>query len=210
MMKTSMIALFAILGLIASVAPMGPLLPASTAHAQHELPGICNGRSDPNVGVNAHANGRSGEEPKYILNLFTDDLGAPYGTLVVGQGKGRLMVREWCRMWLHQPGSESDGNCPGDEGHNPDDDIVNAHAVGIAWHEGERVLVRTDVREHDVSEHEEEKRVFRLRYRAIGQHHEDETPPTEEGDGCEDESWTRIPTEGWYPLDQLKVHIHHR
>jgi hypothetical protein len=211
-MKRSIAVLVGLVGLLTGTVSMQPAGSGVPVFAQeHQEPGMCNGRTDSNVGVNAHANGRPSEVPKYILNLSTDDLGAPNGTLVVGRGKGRLLVQEWCRMWLHQPGSESGGHCSGDEGHDPDEDIVNAHAVGIAWYKGERVLVRTDVREHDVRKHDvsehEDKREFRLRYRAIGQHHEDETSAAEEDDGCGDESWTRIPTEGWYPLDRLKVRL---
>ena len=216
-MKTSIAALAAILGLIAGVVWMGPGSSASVALAEeHQLPGMCNGRTDPNVVLNAHANGsRPAGVPKYILNLSTDELGNPAGTLIVGQGKDRLFVGDWCRFWQHQPGSGSggSGHCEEDEGHDPDNDMVNAHAVGLAWYKGEQVLVRTDVRDG------EDGKVFRVRYRALDSHHEEVALAADDGcdddggcgddggdDGCgEDEGWTRIPAEGWHPLAQLKV-----
>lgn len=207
-MKTNIAALAAIIGLVAGVVTMGLASTRSTAFAEEPgLPGMCNGRHDANVVLIAHGNGKPSGVPKYILNLYTDSTGKPFGTLVLGQGKDRLEVTDWCRLWLHQPGGESEGGgqCEGDADHDPDQDMVNAHAVGIAWYKGEQVLVRTDVRNG------EEGMVFRVRYRAMEQHHEgedghlDAAAHEEEGD-CEGGGWTRIPAEhGWAPLKQLMV-----
>lgn len=203
-MRTIIAALAAILSLVAGVMWLGPGSSASVALAEGQpLPGMCNGQSDPNVALNAHANGsRQAGVPKYILNLSTDELGDPTGTLIVGQGKDRLLVEEWCRLWLHQPDSQppSGGQCEEDEGHEPGEGAINAHAVGLGWHHGERVLVRTDVRETD------EGMFFRVRFRAMGEHDEHEFSAAVEDEGCDDESWHRIPIEGWAPLAQLKVH----
>jgi hypothetical protein len=66
---------------------------------------------------------------------------------------------------------------------------------------GQQVLVRTDVRQS------EGKIFFRVRWRAMGEHHEEGAiAAAEEEGGCEDEGWIRIPVEGWAPLDQLIVH----
>jgi hypothetical protein len=41
----------------------------------------------------------------------------------------------------------------------------------------------------------------------MGDHdHEVEAAEHDDG-GCEDETWTRVPEEGWAPLDQLKVRV---
>jgi hypothetical protein len=64
-MKTSIAALAAILGLIAGVVWMGPGSSASVALAEeHQLPGMCNGRTDANVVLNAHANGSTRGRPE--------------------------------------------------------------------------------------------------------------------------------------------------
>lgn len=207
-MNTKIAALAAIAGLVAGVVTLGLASTSSSASAEGpELPGMCNGRSDANVVLIAHANGKPSEVPKYILNLYTDATGKPFGTLVLGQGKGRLEVTDWCRLWLHQPGTEpgGGGQCEGDAGHDPDQDMVNAHAVGIGWQNGQKLLVRTDVRSN------EEGMFFRVRYRAMEQHHEgdeghlDAAAHEDEGD-CEGGGWTRVPAEhGWAPLKQLKI-----
>lgn len=180
-----------VLALTAALAALSVTVSVPGAAAQgHELPGMCNGRSDPNVVLNAKATGSGPAAPKYILNLETDALGAPTGAMVLGRGAGRLMVTDWCRLWQHRPGQPSGHGCgdPGEEG------AINAHAVGIGMLRGTgEVLVRTDVRAT------EEGKLFRVRYRALGGGHDE----TEEG--CEDESWTRVPAHGWLPLDRLKV-----
>jgi hypothetical protein len=213
-MKMSIAALIALLGWIASVASMGLLLPASTAHAQPELPGMCNGRSDANVSVNAHANGRPNGVPKYILNIATDEEGNPYGVLILGRGRDRLIVEDFCRLWQHLPGQPV-GPC----GREEDIGVTNVHAVGITMlPDGQEVLVRTDVREND------EGMFFRVRYRALEDHGEGEEGEEDgcedgeggcgdgggggghDGGGCEDDGWTRVPPEGWHPLRQLNAH----
>lgn len=207
-MKASIGVAAAILGLLAAIAWTVTGSFAGNAFAEeHALPGMCNGRTDANIVLNASANGSRPEGvPKYIFNITTDQLGHPTGTLIVGQGPGRLLVEDWCRFWQHQPGSGSGsgGQCEEDAGHNPDEDMVNAHAVGLAWYNGQQVLVRTDVRDGD------EGKVFRVRYRPMGGHHEAEATLLEEGGhddggGCEGGGWTRIPVEGWAPLTHLKV-----
>jgi hypothetical protein len=202
-MKKSLLALLAAAGAIAAVAWMIPVAHPGAAIAEEPaLPGMCNGRSDANVVLNAHANGsRAAGVPKYILNLTSDEKGIPFGALILGQGKDRLYIDDWCRLWMHRPGDEpghGGGQCEDGEAHDPDEEgAINVHAVGIGWHGGKQVVVRTDVRSGD------EGIFFRARYREFGAHHE-ETLAAEE-DGCEDDGWTRIPAEEWFPLDQLKV-----
>lgn len=202
-MKSKIAALAAFASLLVGVVTMGLASTGSSASAEGTaLPGMCNGRTDANVVLNAHANGQL-RAPKYILNISTDASGHPTGTLVVGQGKDRLLVEEWCRLWLHIPGTTPGGSdqCEGEEGDDPNaEGAINAHAVGIGWYKGQQVLVRTDVRQTD------EGKSFRIRFRAMGQHHEDSgIAAADEGGGCEDESWIRVPAEGWAPLAQLNV-----
>ena len=64
--------------------------------------------------------------------------------------------------------------------------------------DGTRVLVRTDVREN------EEGRFFRVRYRVMGQHG-GSTASAAVDEGHDDESWTRVPAEGWAPLNRLNL-----
>lgn len=198
-MKTFIGTIAAALALAGGVVTMGLASNSSTALGEEAaLPGMCNGRSDANVVLNAHANGQF-RAPKYILNIATDASGQPMGTLVVGQGKDRLLVEEWCRLWMHVPGTEpgGGGQCEDGEADDPNEPgAINAHAVGIGWFKGERVLVRVDVRRSD------EGMFFRVRFREIGQHHEEAALAEE--DDC-DEGWTRIPEEEWAPLAQLKV-----
>jgi len=159
------------------------LLAASAAVASGDpgRPGMCTGRSDPLVTLNAHANGAT----KYILNLETDADGDPAGVLVLGQGASRVYVDDLCRFWQHVPGQEPEGEGHAVEG-EVDEGATIAHAVGVGHlTDGTDVLVRSDVRET------EEGRFFRVRYRATGQH--------------DDEAWTRVPVEGWAPLKQLNL-----
>jgi hypothetical protein len=165
--------------------------------------------------LNAHANGRPKDIPKYILNLETDSSGAATGVMVVGKAAERLYVDQFCRFWQHLPGMEpgggghepGEGHDPG-AGHVPGDEAEGAtmaHAVGIGTlRDGTRVLVRTDVRGT------EEGTFFRVRYRAMGQHggeegHEVTAAEGEDGETHKDEAWTMVPVEGWAPLDMLKL-----
>ncbi|HZD86916.1 MAG TPA: hypothetical protein VE088_02805 [Gaiellaceae bacterium] len=160
--------------------------------------GMCSGRTDPNLVVIAHANGRPGLVPKFILNVSTDADEVVTGSLVLGRGADRLVATDWCRAWQHIPGTQ--GKC----GEEYPEGATTAHAVGYGTlRDGTRVLVRSDVRQT------EKGGVFRVRYRV---------PPADEGsqtegDSCEDDSWTWLPPrtegeeedEGWYPLRQVQV-----
>jgi hypothetical protein len=49
-------------------------------------------------------------------------------------------------------------------------------------------------------------RGFRVRHRPLGGHIGDDGAGGHPGDeGCEDETWVKVPSEGWLPLDQLRV-----
>jgi hypothetical protein len=162
------------------------------------LPGMCNGRTDANILLFAFARPRAGVAPTYFLSLFTDGDGDPTGLLrVFGRGVADITVKDWCRLWLHIPGQAPGGDC---EEEPPDEGDLNAHAVGIGSANGEEVLVRTDVRRT------EEGTFFRVRFRSLEHEHEEVTTSAHEDDGCTDDSWTRIPAEGWAPLDILKAH----
>ncbi|HEX6127525.1 MAG TPA: hypothetical protein VF071_00730 [Candidatus Limnocylindria bacterium] len=167
---------------------------------------MCNGRTDPNIKVIAHAR-PSATVPRYVVNVWTDATGAPFGALVVDQDGDRIVVDQWCRVWQHlpdQPGGQCSEEVP--EG------AITAHAVGLGTHaEGRSVIVRTDVRATD------EGLFFRVRYRVPESHDAaiaaDDGGCGDEGGcgegdehegGCED-GWTRLPAEGWYPLRQLSV-----
>lgn len=203
-MKAGIAALAAVIGLLVSIAAMGFSSPGSPALAQESgLPGMCNGRHDANVLINAHAN----RPDKYILNLETDAAGNPTGVLILGKGKDRLYVDDWCRVWQHLPGQPYPDTC---EGETPTEGAITAHAVGLTMKDGQQVLVRTDVRSTD------EGQFFRVRYRTLESHegeddhegggggggHEDG-----EGGGCEDETWTKVPAEGWAPLNTMNVRV---
>jgi hypothetical protein len=182
---------------------LGVVGPAGAEGEQE--PGMCMGRSDAGMVLNAHATG----SPKFILNLGTDAAGHPDGVLILGRGSTRLRVDDLCRFWMHMPGQEPGaGHEGGDHGEGMEEvpeGATVAHAVGIGQlGDGTRVLVRADVRET------EEGRSFRVRYRAMGQHGGEEghdvalaEPGTEEGH--DDEAWTRFPVEGWAALDMLKL-----
>lgn len=172
-------------------------LPALAAEPQG---GMCNGRSDPNVVVTAHANG-SMVPIKFILNLTTDPAGLPAGTMVLGKGAGRVIAEDWCRLWQHVPGQQpghdggdghEPGGMPGGGGHEPGggcagehDDMATegdhgatiVHAVGAGLlTDGSRVRVRVDARGTD------EGLFFRVRYKPMGAGHGD-TGHDESG-GC--------------------------
>jgi len=186
-------ALLAAALLLAAVSTIG-----SPARAADEaVPGMCNGRTDADTVVVAVANGR-GHPTKFILSLTTDAAGTPTGTLVLGQGPQRIEVMQWCRLWQHVPGQPEGGSC---EHAAPAEDAVTAHAVGQgSLPGGQRITIRADVRETD------EGAVFRVRYRAADEHHDDLTALAEDHDECEG-GWVRVPVEGWLPLQQLNVRV---
>ena len=186
--------------------------PCAAGAQEHQMPGMCMGRTDPLMVLNAHTTGSRGSNgvPKFILNLETGPGREVTGVLIVGQGEDRVHVDQLCRFWQHMPGQEPgeghEGGGHGDGMGEVPEGATVAHAVGIgSLSDGVRVLVRADVRETD------EGRTFRVRYRAMGQHGEDghaeDSPAQEPGadDGHDDEAWTRIPAEGWFPLDQLRL-----
>lgn len=162
------------------------------------LPGMCSGRSDPDVVVNAH-----GRKPKFILNVSTDGFGMPEGVLIFGQGANRLYADLFCRVWQHIPGQPSGGECESGEGEVIPEGAVIVHAVGFgSFRGGPSLLVRVDARETD------EGRFFRIRYRPLGGDHgghEQVAAADHEDEGCEGGGWTRYPVEGWAPLNQLNV-----
>lgn len=187
--------------LVCTVAVMGGLIGAEGS----KLPGMCNGRSDANVVLNAHA-----QEPKYILNISTDAIGVPYGVLILEKGATRLYADLFCRVWQHLPGQPTGSECEGELPPGTDSSLegaITAHAVGMGTlRDGTEVLVRTDVRET------EEGKFFRVRYRTMGSHDGHDSGPVlpsahEDDVGCEDETWTRIPAEGWAPLKLLNLRI---
>ncbi len=195
-----------LVGLAAAASTTLLAAPAAVAAGDTGLPGMCSGRSDPGMTLNAHANGST----KFVLNLETDATGAPTGVLILGQGSSRVYVEDLCRFWQHLPGQVPEGE--GHEGEDVDEGATTAHVVGIGFlTDGTKVLVRADVREN------EEGRVFRVRYRVMGQHGEGETGETgDEGheggggspgtdEGHEDEAWTMAPIEGWAALKQLNL-----
>jgi hypothetical protein len=179
-----------LVGLAAAASTTLLAAPAAVAAGDNGLPGMCSGRSDPSMTLNAHAN----TSMKFILNLETDAVGDPTGVLILGQGSSRVYVDDLCRFWQHIPGQVPDGE--GHEGEDVDEGATTAHAVGIGTlTDGTAVLVRADVRET------EEGRFFRVRYRVMGQHGESEGAD----EGHEDEAWTTCPVEGWAPLKQLNL-----
>ncbi len=160
-----------------------------------QLPGMCSGRADPNLVVIAHANGRLAREAqKMILNVETDAAAHATGSLVFGQGPATLTATDWCRVWQHQEGQQSNGSCeePYPTG------ALTAHAVGLGTQAGRTMLVRVDVRQLS-----DGQGLYRLRYRPW--------PPGEqvtaqEEDNCGDEGWTWYPAEEeWAPLSQVMI-----
>jgi hypothetical protein len=178
----------------ALVAPV-PAGPAPAVAAETPTVPMCSGRKDPSLVLTAHANGRPNGVPKFVLNVSTDPAGIPTGSLVFGRGPGHLVVTEFCRVWQHTPGTESNCETEYPEG------ATTAHAVGTTWLNGVPVVVRADVRETA------EGRYFRLRYRQLGEHDEAMTAKEEGGDECEG-GWTRYPSEeGWALLDQFRLRV---
>lgn len=185
-------------GLLALGLGVALAIGGARAAETHSVPGPCHGRSDANLLINAHA-----QQPKFILNLSTDALGVPYGVLILDRGKERLYADLFCRAWKHRPGDSPGGSCEGEEPHAA---VTVVHAVGLGLlTDGTEVLVRVDARETS------EGKFFRVRYRIRAHHPESAASlaPTsgEDEGGCEDETWTRVPAEGWAPLKMLKVRL---
>lgn len=167
----------------------------ATAADSSQLPGMCSGRADPNLVVIGHANGQAAREAqKMILNVETDSVAHATGSLVFGQGPATLTATDWCRVWQHQPGQQSNGSC---EESYPEG-ALTAHAVGLGSQAGRTVLVRVDVRKLADGQGQ-----YRLRYRPW--------PPggevtAQEEDNCGDEGWTWYPAEEeWAPLSQVMI-----
>jgi hypothetical protein len=191
---------------MAAVAGLALFASATPAVAEGpELPGMCMGRSDAGMVLNAHANGT----PKYVLNLETDAAGVPSGVLIIRRGAERLRIDRFCRMWQHLPGQEPGGGHEGggheggghEGGGAGEEGATIAHAVGLGQlADGTRILVRTDVRGV------EEGTFFRVWYRPMGQHGGGEEPHAVAAEEPhEEESWVKLPAEGWLPLDMLKL-----
>ena len=183
-----------LLGLATAASTTLLTAPVAVAAGETGLPEMCSGRSDPSMTLNAHAYG----DPKFVLNLETDPTGAPTGVLILGKGADRVYVDDLCRFWQHLPGQVPEGG--GHEGEEMDETATTAHAVGLGTlADGTRVLVRSDVREND------EGTFFRVRYRVMGMHGGEETVSTTAEEGHDEESWVRIPLEGWAPLDLMNL-----
>lgn len=164
------------------------------------LPGMCNGRKDPDTLVEARAGAAKADasQPGYTLNVRTDADGLPTGVIVLEQGGDRLYADELCRLWGHVPG-ESAGQCP-DAGSAEGSTVV--HVVGIgSFRDGAEVVVRADMRET------KDGRFFRVRWRPIDNEHESEAPASPQAAGDCGEGWDRYPDEGWAPLDALDVQV---
>ena len=185
------------LALVAIMSAFGFAAAASPVAAEGSaVPGMCNGRSDENVVVNAHARGGS----KYILNVSTDSRGHPLGELIVSRGTKRLYVDDFCRVWQH-----IDGMAPGGHGScstHLSSGATVVHAVGTGrLNDGSRILVRTDARRTD------DGPFFRVRYRKMGSHAHEATAHADE-QGCSGEDWVSLlPSHGWGSLDHLKVRV---
>lgn len=191
------------LSLLTSVALQAPGAIGSAAAADGPgLPGMCNGRTDPETLVIAHAPADTGT-PKYVLNVWTDGAGLPTGILVFEQDGRRLYVDQFCRVWQHLP-QQPPGPCMEEMPNG----ATTAHAVGIGTlRDGTKVVVRTDVRETHEGEDADSK-VFRLRYKPMGTPHEEAAAGTagHDEDGCSGD-WTRFPAEGWASLSKMKVQV---
>ncbi len=185
-----------LVGLAAAASTTLLAAPAAVAAGDAGRPGMCTGRSDPLTRLNAHAS----VSPKFVLNVETDSAGLPTGVLILGRGADRVYVDDICRVWQHLPGQEPDG-----AGEDVDETATTAHAVGLgALADGTPVLVRSDVRENA------DGTFFRVRYRVMGPHAGGgTTEPGGQVDGSEgehdDEAWTRVPLEGWAPLDGMNL-----
>ncbi len=168
-------------------------LPATPAQAQ-ELPGVCNGRSDAGLLINAGTTGRPARAPQYLVNVHTDAVGDPSGVLLLRTDTSRLQATDFCRAWRHLPGQPPGGGC---EDSHQEGDVV-AHAVGFGrFADGRTVLVRTDVRDTAAGIS------FRLRYRPL----EDVAGTGPLDHECEEGRWTGVPAEGWLPLDRMQVRV---
>ncbi len=162
-------------------------MPSRAAAAATTTPGMCNGRSDPGLHVTVQAGSSSGQP--FFVDLWNGPSGGATGSLVmpVPGSAERLVVTDWCRVWQHQPGTPSSGTC----GLTYPEGAVTAHAVGTTRLNGQDLLVRTDVRQLATGEMS-----YRVRYRPLAA--ESVTDDCETG-------WTKLPAEGWYPLDVFRV-----
>ena len=190
MRKILMVLALTVTTLLAAVtAVVASAHPAGASEAA-PLPGMCNGRSDPNLVVIAHANGPV--SPRFILNVNTDRSGHPSGSLMLGRGPGTLTASNWCRVWQHLPGSQPQGDC---ETAYPVG-AITAHAVGIGSFGGHAVVVRVDVRKYA-----DGTMGYRLRYQPWNP----SQGATTLEDSCNGE-WTWVPAEEtWSPLTQFMV-----
>lgn len=183
--------LMSALAATASLALLATTAPA--LGAEQGLPGMCMGRSDAGMVLNAHAYGT----PKYILNVETDAAGVPDGVLILSRGAERLRIDRFCRMWQHLPGQEPGGGMGGGGHEMPEEGATIAHVLGLGQStDGTGILVRTDVRTV------EEGSSFRVWYRPMGQHAQGEDLAAEEP---HEEAWVKYPAEGWLPLDLLNL-----
>ncbi len=170
-------------------------LPITAGHAKESAaattPEMCNGRSDPNLSIRAQASGDARPALPYFVGISTDSSSNGSGSLIVGlpASTERLVVTDWCRVWQHRPGQPSSGSC----GLTYPAGATTAHAVGTTEFEGQKLLVRTDVRELASG-----SMLYRVRYRPLA---------TETAvDDCET-GWSKLPAEGWYTLDSFHVDI---
>jgi hypothetical protein len=186
-----------------ATASSGTLVPGSTdlatepivvAPAADEVPGMCKGRTDPNIRIEASARGTIG----YLLNVWTDSSGRPRGALTLHQGGTWLRITQWCRLWQHNPGDEAEKG----EEEIPEGATV-AHVVGTGTlADGTPILVRTDLRSTG------DGNAFRVRYRPLGGHDEPHDEVTVSAhDDEEEEGWVRFPAEGWAPLQRFNLRI---
>jgi hypothetical protein len=158
-----------------------------------EVPGMCNGRTDPNIRIEASARGDIG----YYLNVWTDGAGRPRGSLTLHQGGTWLRITQWCRLWQHNP-----GDLPGEGDEEVPEGATVAHVVGTGTlADGTPILVRTDVRSTG------DGSAFRVRYRPLGGHDEPHDGLTAAAHEDEEEGWVRIPAEGWAPLQRFNLRI---
>lgn len=185
-----------IVGLLA-IAGMVLVAPGA-ADAESTTPGMCNGRSDGNVRLNAQAWGAI----DLRLNVVTDPAGRPAGLFDVGQGPSRIRVDKLCRLWQHVPGQSPEGRGEEDD----PEGATNVHVVGTGrLPDGTAVLVRADVRAlaaRDGRLGSYGKTEFRVRYRPLGSHDHEEFAAEEEEEG-----WVRIPAEGWAPLNRFNLQV---
>lgn len=182
--------LIGVIGVVAGVTLFnGTAAPASARAAA--LPEMCSGRAAQNLLITARTNGVPGKVPEFTLEVWTDASGKATGLMILGSGGDRLEVTDWCRVWQHIVGQKEGGNC----GEGYPAGAVTAHAVGLIKRPDGTLLVRVDIRKLA-----DGRMLFRVRYRSFTAEE-----GVSEGDSCEDGNWTRVPAEGWAPLDQMHV-----